>query len=108
MLSVGDMVVPNLQEERKLLLWSDGKTPITVVAEVGPESILMIIEVQRFDDSNKQKLQPEWEHSSCLLLGPQGEIGWTGTGWITKITNEFLDRQPLRSEQPGHRIHPAR
>jgi len=93
MLSAGDIVIPNLQEEKKLLLWSDGKTPITVVAEVDPGTILMIIEIQDFDDTNKHKLQPEWEHSSCLLLGPRGEVGWTGAGWVTKITNEFLGRR---------------
>jgi len=98
MLSAGDMVIPNLQEETKLLLWSDGKTPITVVAEVDPDAILMIIEIQNFDNPGKHKLQLEWEHSSCLLLGPRGEIGWTGMGWITKITNEFLDQRQHHSE----------
>ena len=89
MLLVGDMVTPNLQEEAKLLLWSDGNLPITVTAEVEPDAVLMIIEIQKFSETDRSKRQQEWEHSSCLLLGPSGELGWTGIGWIKKVTSEF-------------------
>jgi len=84
-MKVGDIVVPNLgEEDSKLLLWSDGYNPNVVIAEVEANEILTIIKIQNFDEKYKN-LQPEWKNSSCLLLGPEGVLGWTGTGWIKNI-----------------------
>lgn len=84
-MKVGDIVIPNLEEEGdKLLLWSDGYNPNVVIAEVEANQILTVIKIQNFDEKYKN-LQPEWENSSCLLLGPKGVLGWTGAGWIKNI-----------------------
>jgi hypothetical protein len=84
-MKVGDIVIPNLgEEDNKLLLWSDGYNPNVVIAEVEANEILTIIKIQKFDEKYKN-LQPEWENSSCLLLGPEGVLGWTGVGWVKNI-----------------------
>lgn len=84
-INVGDVVTPKLKQGiRRLILWSEGNNPSEVVSEVDKNELLTVIRIE-FYNTQKKPIQPEWSKSSCLLLGPKGELGWTGTGWIKKI-----------------------
>ena len=83
----GDLVVPNLHSGADtLLLWNDenGVGPNVVVAEIKRKSILTVIKCEHFKEvSNKND---EWANGACLLISSDGIAGWTGNGWLKKIT----------------------
>lgn len=84
-IEVGDIVMPKLKSGiRRLVLWSEGENPSHIVAEVEKNEILTVIRIEKFA-VKKDRVQPEWSNSACLLLSSKGEIGWVGTGWVKKI-----------------------
>lgn len=84
-ISVGDVVVPKLKQGmNKLVLWSEGNNPSSVIAEIDKNELLTVIRVESFE-TKKDVIQAEWSKSACLLLSCKGELGWTGIGWIRKV-----------------------
>jgi len=86
MLRPGDIVTPRLNKDQPtLFLWSDGCSPNIVVDEVARDAILIVLSVESFN-RRETPVQDERKKSSCLLLSSAGQTGWTGSGWLKKIT----------------------
>ena len=86
-ISTGDMVVPRLRYGAdRLFLWSN-ENPCMVQAEVFKGEILTVLKIEKFSDVEELRIQKEWAENACLLLRASGETGWTGSGWIRRITN---------------------
>lgn len=79
----GDMVTPKLHKNHKLLLWGEGWHPKNVVGTVDSGSVCMVIKMEQF--VRDEIVQEEWQDGSCMLLGPQGQVGWTGAGWLRML-----------------------
>lgn len=81
------MVIPRLRYGAdRLFLWS-GENPCIVQAEVFKGEILTVLKIEKFSCSEELRLQKEWSENACLLLRASGEIGWTGSGWVKRITS---------------------
>lgn len=89
-ISPGDMVVPNLKHGvKRLVLWAaDALDVPDVVSEVGEGKILTVVEVRRgkrgHDECNK-----EWKKGACLVLSPEGKLGWVGIGWVKRLPTDL-------------------
>lgn len=84
-LSVGDMVSPNLRQgSHKLLLWSENSYPSVVTCEAAASDVLVVIKIENFDEEGMGGPNA-WKNQSCLLLGQDGRMGWTGVDWVKKL-----------------------
>ena len=96
----GELVVPKLKSGiDKLLLWSDSTdfTPLSVVAEVEKNRIMTVLKFEAFRTRRRKGMySPEWLDGACLVLGPDGQSGWTGAGWLKRITNDLAPRRRNR------------
>lgn len=83
MLKPGEIVTPRLpRPEKELFLWADGQE--TIVGSVIAGSVCIVLKVESFEHS-AEFIQEEWKKGACLLLGPTGQIGWTGAGWLRRL-----------------------
>ena len=83
----GDLVVPRLKKNiESLLIWGEGTGPgpNVVVGEVSHGTIMTVIRFESF--RTIQNASREWRRGACLLLCPSGISGWTGSGWVKKLT----------------------
>jgi hypothetical protein len=83
----GDLVVPRLKRGvEKILLWSENEIghPTMVTDEIAEDEIMMVLKTEKFS-SEVNNINDEWKNGACLILSPQGKIGWTGLGWLKKL-----------------------
>lgn len=91
------MVIPNLKYGvRRLVLWAESSGVGTdVVAEVDGDKILTVVGFLR-QETDRENVNEEWRKGSCLVLGPDGKLGWVGVGWLKRLpTDPGTDHGPV-------------
>ena len=83
------MVVPDLRHGiKRLVLWAaDALDVPDVVSEVGEGKILTVAEVRQ-GGPERNDCNEEWKEGACLVLGPEGELGWVGAGWVKRLPTD--------------------